>query len=327
VSRTLLPLLIFCLLTGFARAAPDLRPPQSPGDQCRSAIATAERGHGIPPQLLAAIGRVESGRRDPGTGAWGPWPWTINSEGQGFWFESKAEAIQAVLALQARGVRSIDIGCMQVNLKHHPAAFPSLDMAFEPAVNADYAARFLLQLYGQTGDWTKATADYHSSNPSEGEPYAAKVTSIWPEEQRKAGLAPALPFTPAPGRQFLTAISPYSAHQPPRMLPLAGMAPGMLAMRMPQGTTATNGMASPRFMPPGMGQAGGIAAGAIQTAAAAVHPVAPGVAQAGTVSPGMGPGQNIMSPGRGLDFYRAAPIRVMMPIRLAAGMPNRSIVR
>ena len=74
----------------------------------------------VPPQLLAAIGRVESGRRDPVTGVWGAWPWTINAEGSGSYFDTKAEAIQAVQALQARGVRSIDVGCMQVNLMHHP---------------------------------------------------------------------------------------------------------------------------------------------------------------------------------------------------------------
>src|SRR5271156_2546339 len=156
---------LVCLWTGSAFALPDLRTAfpgqflgQSPGEQCRAAIAAAERGHAIPPQLLAAIGRVESGRRDPDTGAWGAWPWTINAEGQGSYFESKAQAIRAVEALRARGVRSIDVGCMQVNLMHHPAAFANLDMAFEPAVNADYAARFLVELHGQTGDWTKATA-------------------------------------------------------------------------------------------------------------------------------------------------------------------------
>src|SRR3984957_5068931 len=136
MHQTCLAAIVFCLLTGLAQASPFTPIALSPGEQCRMAIAAAERGHGVPPQLLASIGRVESGRRDPGTGAWGAWPWTINAEGQGSWFESKAEAIRAVTALQARGVRSIDIGCMQVNLLYPPDAFPNLDMAFEPAVNA-----------------------------------------------------------------------------------------------------------------------------------------------------------------------------------------------
>ena len=32
-----------------------------------------------------------------------------------------------------RGVRLMDVGCMQVNLQMHPDAFPSLDAAFDPA--------------------------------------------------------------------------------------------------------------------------------------------------------------------------------------------------
>ena len=49
-------------------------------------------------------------------------------------------------AVQAQGVRSIDIGCMQVNLMHHPNAFATLDAAFDPLANALYAARFLTEL-------------------------------------------------------------------------------------------------------------------------------------------------------------------------------------
>src|SRR3984957_12497003 len=124
MHQTCLAAIVFCLLTGLAQASPFTPIALSPGEQCRVAIAAAERVHAVPPQLLASIGRVESGRRDPGTGSWGAWPWTINAEGQGSYFDTEAEAIKAVQALQARGVRSIDVGCMQVNLMHHPNAFP-----------------------------------------------------------------------------------------------------------------------------------------------------------------------------------------------------------
>ncbi len=201
----------------------------------------AERGHGVPPQLLAAIGRVESGRRDPGTGVWGAWPWTINAEGQGAFFDTKAEAVQAVQALQARGVRSIDVGCMQVNLMHHPEAFSTLDLAFEPAVNADYAARFLITLHEQTGDWTKATADYHSANPDEGGPYAAKVISVWPEEQREAGSTSPVPLTQGRVGPFPNPVAPYIARQPPRLYAMAGMPP----MMMPAGAMRSFPEAAP----------------------------------------------------------------------------------
>jgi hypothetical protein len=136
-------LLLLCLTvpaaTGTARAALLTPIPQPAGAQCRPAIDAAERGTAIPPHLLAAIGRVESGRRDPQSGGWNPWPWTVNAEGEGFFFDTKEQAIAAVRTMQARGTRSIDVGCMQVNLMHHPDAFGSLEQAFDPASNAAYA--------------------------------------------------------------------------------------------------------------------------------------------------------------------------------------------
>jgi hypothetical protein len=305
--RALLLALTLCLSARVALATPGALTAFSPGEQCRSAIASAEVAHGVPPQLLAAIGRVESGRRDPATGAWSPWPWTINAEGQGAWFESKVEAIQAVRMLQARGVRSIDVGCMQVNLMHHPDAFPSLEMAFEPGVNADYAARFLVQLHAQSGDWTKATAAYHSANPWEGDPYAAKVAAVWPEEQRRAGLNS--PAMAVPARLGMIA-SPFASHQPPRISPFGGARPGMIppGFAIP-GLMQANGPVGetipPRLPPPGMMQVGVTAAGLLP----------PGMPRMGSDSGGQMAGR----PGHGLDFYRAAPVGSVPFRQLARG--------
>ena len=151
---------------------------------CRSAVAAAERGNGIPAHLLAAITRVESGRRDPATGAVHPWPWTANAEGQGFFYETKAEAVAAVRAMQARGIRSIDVGCGQINLMHHPDAFPSLEMAFDPQANAAYAARSSRNCSPGAATGTRRPALYHSATPDLGEEYQRKVLAVWPEEQK-----------------------------------------------------------------------------------------------------------------------------------------------
>jgi hypothetical protein len=156
-----------------------------PGRLCRAAIGAAERAAGIPAQLLMAIGRVESGRRDPETGAVHPWPWTINAEGRGQFLPTKAAAIAEVQALQARGVRSIDVGCMQVNLRHHPDAFANLDAAFDPATNARYAARFLTELRERRGGWEAAASAYHSVTPEFADPYRARVLAAWAEEQAR----------------------------------------------------------------------------------------------------------------------------------------------
>jgi hypothetical protein len=151
---------------------------------CRAAIATAEAEAGLPATLLLAIGRVESGRRDPASGRAEPWPWTINAEGRGSFYPSREAAVAAVRALQAAGVRSIDVGCMQVNMRHHPDAFASLEEAFEPLANARYAARFLASLKARAGDWETAAGHYHSQTPALAESYRARVTAALEAERR-----------------------------------------------------------------------------------------------------------------------------------------------
>jgi hypothetical protein len=216
------------------------------GQLCRAAIAQAERERGIPPRLLAAIGRVESGRRDPQTGVTQPWPWAINAEGRGSFFPDKAAAIAAVRALQADGMRSIDIGCLQINLRHHPQAFASLEEAFDPLANARYGARFLAELQATRGDWMQAAGSYHSQTPGFAEPYRARVAAAWLAEQgmpaapptalaaaavpgggamlgNGAERAPLLPAAPGAGR----GLDAYRAAP----IPLAGRPPALLPRR------------------------------------------------------------------------------------------------
>jgi hypothetical protein len=187
-------LLLLLLLP--AAAAATVRPDAAPSALCRAAIAAAERAAGIPAGLLHAIGRVESGRRDPGTGTFGPWPWTINAEGRGQFFPTREAAIAAVRQLQAEGVRSIDIGCMQINLRHHPNAFASLEEAFDPAANARYAARFLTELQATRNDWLRAAANYHSNTPQFADAYRARIEAAWPEERQRAATLAAAPAPP-----------------------------------------------------------------------------------------------------------------------------------
>jgi len=168
-------LLAFVVAAAAAHAAP---PEQSASTLCETAIASAETTAHLPARLLGAIANVESGRLDD-RGSVRPWPWTINAEGRGQFFATKADAVTAVSALQASGVRSIDIGCMQVNLMYHPNAFGSLDEAFDPTTNAQYAARFLNTLYGANGSWVQATAAYHSETPAIGADYQRRVMAHW----------------------------------------------------------------------------------------------------------------------------------------------------
>jgi soluble lytic murein transglycosylase-like protein len=204
----------------------------APNAACRGAISAAERAHGIPSHLLAAIARVESGRRDQASGTFNPWPWTINIDGQGSFYETKAQAVAAATSMRPHATTSLDVGCMQISLTFHPDAFADMNMAFDPASNADYGARFLMQLYEKTSSWPRAVEMYHSATPEIGQEYGRRVYAALPEEQRLADVSP--PFatmtawTSPVGRQGLFAPlrqgAPHVILQPAG--PLGGVAPG-----------------------------------------------------------------------------------------------------
>jgi hypothetical protein len=153
--------------------------PSDPAAACLWAAAEAERRWDLPQHLLRAVGKVETGRRDPGTGRILPWPWSIDVGGTGYAFRSEDAARAAVAFLQARGFSSIDIGCFQVNLQWHPRAFASIAQGFDPAANADYAAQFLRELFEHSGSWERAVEEYHSGDPARGTPYRIAVLRAW----------------------------------------------------------------------------------------------------------------------------------------------------
>jgi Transglycosylase SLT domain len=150
-----------------------------PLNVCERAGVAVEQASGLPPGLLLAIGRVESGRWDSGRGRVTAWPWAINAAGKGLWYTSRDDAARSVRDLLNGGTRSIDVGCFQINLLWHPTAFASLEQAFDPEANAAYAARFLLALFSQTGSWDGAVEAYHSSDPTLGFAYRQQVYSSW----------------------------------------------------------------------------------------------------------------------------------------------------
>jgi hypothetical protein len=158
----------------------------------------------MPAGLLGAIAKVETGRRAP-DGSVQPWPWSYNAAGDGRYAASHAEALQEVRAIQARGVRSIDIGCMQINLLHHPNAFPSLEAGFDPVTNIAYGVRFLRELQARTGDWNQAVAMYHSATPERGLVYQQRVMAALSGQGFVPGPAPGVIPLPGPAMAGLCA--------------------------------------------------------------------------------------------------------------------------
>lgn len=180
--------LALVVLASPSKAAPVL----AADGHCSDQTARFERLYGIPSQLLDAISIVESGRFDQTRKATLAWPWTVTANGEGKYFPSKAEAVAEVRRLKGQGVRNIDVGCMQVNLKHHPEAFSDLEEAFEPVANVAYAARFLKGLFEATGHWPTAASYYHSQTPHLAAAYRARLMKVW----NGAGVAQALAHLP-----------------------------------------------------------------------------------------------------------------------------------
>ncbi|WP_162906820.1 lytic transglycosylase domain-containing protein [Algihabitans albus] len=163
--------------------------PLSPWELCGRNIAAAEQLLNLPKHLLTALSRTESGRWSRERQAHLAWPWTVMAEGKGRYLPTKAAAIAEVESLKARGVRNIDVGCMQINLHFHPDAFESITQAFDPAFNVAYAAKFLTDLRAKTNSWTKAIGRYHSATPAFANRYRGKVFRYWNEEKRLAAQA------------------------------------------------------------------------------------------------------------------------------------------
>ena len=155
---------------------------------CARAIVQAEQQADLPPHLLTAISKGESGRWHAETGSSRAWPWTVTAQGKGRFLPSKAAAIAEVRRLQAEGIRNIDVGCMQINLRYHPQAFESLETAFDPVRNIDYAAAFLSGLREDYRSWIRAIGYYHSKTPHLSNAYRRKVAKLWREERRQARL-------------------------------------------------------------------------------------------------------------------------------------------
>lgn len=155
------------------RAAPGLA---NTGQICDQAARNAAALTDVPLAVLQSITRTETGRaRDGGLH---PWPWTVNMEGEGRWFETRDAAHAYVEQALRRGARSFDVGCFQINYRWHGDAFGSLHAMFDPMENALYAARFLSRLHSETGDWSLAAGAYHSRTPEHARTYRARFERI-----------------------------------------------------------------------------------------------------------------------------------------------------
>lgn len=145
-------------------------------DICDEAAMAAAAQIGVPKTVMLALTQTETGRNRQG--ALRPWPWTVNMEGVGKWFDTRQEAEEYALRHYSKGARSFDVGCFQVNYRWHGQNFDDVSHMFDPLANATYAAQFVSALYDETGDWNKAAGYYHSRTQERAQAYQARFTRI-----------------------------------------------------------------------------------------------------------------------------------------------------
>ena len=180
-----IPTFISALLVASALAGPAAA-------GCVASLVQAAARHGVPADLMLALGHAESGWK----------AFAVNSAGASHFPETEAEAVALVRSEQARGIVSIDVGCGQINLRWHADAFADLSEAFDPEFNAEYAARFLAELKAAHGDWTTAVAHYHSSDPEAQQIYLDRI------QQRLAVLQDGAPPDYFQPRRVVTVPAP-----------------------------------------------------------------------------------------------------------------------
>lgn len=129
---------------------------------------------------VSVDGRARSGvRESEATALFNASPaaglYSIKPQPFGRRFGSAAEARAFVDKMFAFGHKNLDLGLMQINWKVHGNHFGSVNDLFNPVINVNYAASYLLE-HRQTRDWWGAVGRYHS-----GTPYYAKryVTTVY----------------------------------------------------------------------------------------------------------------------------------------------------
>lgn len=137
---------------------------------CVSLINATETQRQIPHGLLMAIALTESGLNGR------PNPYAMNIGGRAYHARDTDDMIRTISTENARGQRSIDVGCMQINLKYHGSHFAHQTDLLDPATNVNYGASYLIQLAIAEGSWRAAVMDYHNkNNPGRRYWYGCKV--------------------------------------------------------------------------------------------------------------------------------------------------------
>ena len=127
----------------------------------------------IPPEVLYAVALTESGKKIHNA-LYRPWPWTLNIAGTPKRFTSRNAACAELKQQLAGGIRSIDIGLMQINWRWHHKRLRHPCRALLPYLNLFHGADLLKSAYTVKHSWPAAVGYYHSPGRSQQQRVHAK---------------------------------------------------------------------------------------------------------------------------------------------------------
>lgn len=173
---------------------------------CQKHIMRVEQELAIPSGLLSAIAITESGYKTESGAKIVSWPWVLNVEGKPSFFKTKTDALLALKKHLSEGKLNIDVGCMQINYRHHGHRFQSPLYMLDPRRNVLYAGQFLKNLKARFSSWTKSVGYYHSATMRYQVPYRNKVYKAWRlirSELKQRGIQPQSAHLIHPNHDFI----------------------------------------------------------------------------------------------------------------------------
>lgn len=130
---------------------------------------------GLQKELLYAIALAESKKKADST-SMRPWPWALNIQGVGHFYDSRAEAEAALQRALASGLRSIDVGPMQVNLLWHGYRVDRPEDLFDVETAAMVGAEILSEaMLSSPRDEVIGVGRYHNWEEGVSRVYGTKV--------------------------------------------------------------------------------------------------------------------------------------------------------
>ncbi len=148
---------LVCAAISISSLAGILAAPASADDNvCEAEMTRAAEAYDVPLGVLYAVGMTETGQRGK------LHPYALNIAGRSFFAAGVPDAVEEFEKERRRGVKLIDLGCMQINHHYHGKEFTSVEAMLDPVQNVEYAAKFLKQLRRREGSWTLAVARYHA---------------------------------------------------------------------------------------------------------------------------------------------------------------------